>query len=129
MQLGDFAGWMIGLVGLAAFLGHLYALYFGFQGGKGVATALGVILAISPLTGALVILSWLLVAVIFRYSSLAALAAALAAPLYLALIHPDPWLITAICVMVLFLYARHYANIQRLLRGTEPRIGEKKPAT
>jgi len=129
MQLGDFAGWMIGLVGLAAFLGHLYPLYFGFHGGKGVATALGVILAISPLTGALVIVSWLLVAAIFRYSSLAALVAALAAPLYLALIHPDLWLITAICVMVLFLYARHYANIQRLLRGTEPRIGEKKPAT
>lgn len=129
MQLapGD-PGWLVGLVGLAAFLGHLYPVYFRFEGGKGVATALGVILAISPLTGALVALTWLLVAAIFRYSSLAALVAALTTPLYIALIVPDPWLVTAICVMVLFLYARHYANIQRLMRGTEPRIGEKKPA-
>jgi acyl phosphate:glycerol-3-phosphate acyltransferase len=128
MQLGYPTGLMLGLVGLAAFLGHLYPLYFGFQGGKGVATALGVILAISPLTGALVILTWVLVAAIFRYSSLAALIAALAAPVYLALIRPEPWLVTVICVLVLFLYARHYGNIQRLLTGTEPRIGQKKPA-
>jgi acyl phosphate:glycerol-3-phosphate acyltransferase len=128
MQLGYPPGLMVGLVGLAAFLGHLYPLYFGFQGGKGVATALGVILAISPLTGALVILTWVLVAAIFRYSSLAALIAALAAPVYLALIQPEPWLVTVICVLVLFLYARHYGNIQRLLTGTEPRIGQKKPA-
>jgi len=129
MQLtpGD-PGWMVGLVGLAAFLGHLYPVYFRFEGGKGVATALGVILAISPLTGALVVLTWLLVAAIFRYSSLAALVAALATPLYIALIEPDPWLVTAICAMVVFLYVRHYANIQRLMRGTEPRIGAKKPA-
>jgi acyl phosphate:glycerol-3-phosphate acyltransferase len=128
MQLGFYPGWMIGLVGLAAFLGHLYPLYFGFKGGKGVATALGVILAISPLTALLVIATWLLVAVILRYSSLAALVAALAAPIYLAFVYPDPWLVTALCVMTLFLYARHYGNIQRLLQGTEPRIGQKKPA-
>jgi acyl phosphate:glycerol-3-phosphate acyltransferase len=128
MQLGYPPGLMLGLVGLAAFLGHLYPLYFGFQGGKGVATALGVILAISPLTGALVILTWALVAAIFRYSSLAALIAALAAPVYLALIQPEPWLVTVICVLVVVLYARHYGNIQRLLTGTEPRIGQKKPA-
>lgn len=129
MQLGDVPGWMIGLVGLAAFLGHLYPVFFNFQGGKGVATALGVILALSPLTGLIVILTWLLVAAIFRYSSLAALVAALAAPVYLALIQPDAWLVTAICGMTLFLYARHYPNIQRLLQGTEPRIGSKKSAT
>ncbi|MBS0001609.1 MAG: glycerol-3-phosphate acyltransferase, partial [Thioalkalivibrio sp.] len=124
----DEPGWMVGLVGLAAFLGHLYPLYFRFRGGKGVATALGVILAINPLTGALVVLTWLLVAAIFRYSSLAALVAALATPVYVALIQPDPWLVTAICVMVAFLYVRHYDNIQRLMQGTEPRIGKKRPA-
>lgn len=124
----DESGWMIGLVGLAAFLGHLYPLYFRFRGGKGVATALGVILAVSPLTGALVVLTWLLAAAIFRYSSLAALVAALATPIYVALIQPDPWLVTAICVMVALLYVRHRDNIQRLMQGTEPRIGKKRPA-
>ncbi len=128
VQLGYFPAWMVALIGLAAFLGHLYPVFFGFKGGKGVATALGVILAISPLTGLLVILTWLVVAATLRYSSLAALVAALAAPVYLALVDPDPWLVTTLCVMALFLYWRHYGNIQRLLNGTEPRIGGKKPA-
>ncbi|AGA31900.1 Acyl-phosphate:glycerol-3-phosphate O-acyltransferase PlsY [Thioalkalivibrio nitratireducens DSM 14787] len=128
LQSVHFPAWMVGLIALAAFLGHLYPVFFGFRGGKGVATALGVILAIHPLTGLLVLATWLLVAVIVRYSSLAALVAALAAPIYLALWHPEPWLIAAVGVMVLFLYLRHSTNIQRLLQGTEPRIGEKKPA-
>ena len=131
MQLGTFPGWMIALVGLAAFLGHLYPVYFGFKGGKGVATALGVILALNPLTGLLVILAWLVAAFTLRYSSLAALLAALAAPvlLYAMQTHagqPDPWLVAAVAAMTLLLYARHRTNIQRLIQGTEPRIGEKK---
>ncbi len=126
MQLGYYPSWMVGLIGLAAFLGHLYPVYFGFKGGKGVATGLGVLLGLNPLLGLLVILTWLLVAAISRYSSLAALVAVLAAPVILGLLAPDPWLIATLCVMALFLYARHYSNIQRLLRGTEPRIGQKK---
>lgn len=126
VQLGHFPAWVVALIGLAAFLGHLYPVFFGFKGGKGVATALGVILAISPLTGLLVILTWLLVAAILRYSSLAALVAALVAPVYLALVDPQPWLVAALCVMAALLYWRHYGNIQRLLAGTEPRIGKKK---
>jgi acyl phosphate:glycerol-3-phosphate acyltransferase len=132
MQLGYYSGWMVGLIGLAAFLGHLYPLYFGFKGGKGVATALGVVLALSPLTGVLVVVTWLLIAVVLRYSSLAALVAALAAPFYLYFVEaytgrPDVWPVAAVAVMTLFLYARHRQNIQRLLQGTEPRIGQKKP--
>lgn len=128
VQLGALPAWIIALIALAAFLGHLYPVFFGFKGGKGVATALGVILAISPLTGLLVILTWLLVAVTLRYSSLAALVAALVAPVYLAFVDPEPWLVAALCVMAMFLYWRHYGNIQRLLNGTEPRIGRKKTA-
>jgi len=134
MQLGTFPGWMVALVGLAAFLGHLYPVYFGFRGGKGVATALGVILALSPLTGLLVILTWLAVALTLRYSSLAALLAALAAPVLLYAVQayggqPDPWLVAAVAAMTLLLYARHRTNIQRLIEGTEPRIGQKGRAS
>ena len=134
MQLGTFPGWMVALVGLAAFLGHLYPVYFGFRGGKGVATALGVILALSPLTGLLVILTWLAVALTLRYSSLAALLAALAAPVLLYAVQayggqPDPWLVAAVAAMTLLLFARHRSNIQRLIEGTEPRIGQKGRAS
>lgn len=131
MQLGDFPGWMVALVGLAAFLGHLYPVYFRFKGGKGVATALGVILALSPLTGLLVILTWLIAAFTLRYSSLAALLAALAAPVLLYAVQTysgqqDPWSVAAVVAMTVLLYARHHANIRRLIQGTESRIGEKK---
>jgi len=134
MQLGTSPGWMVALVGLAAFLGHLYPVYFGFKGGKGVATALGVILALNPLTGLLVILTWLVAAFTLRYSSLAALLAALAAPvlLYAVQAHggqPDPWWVAAVAAMTLLLYARHRTNIQRLIEGTEPRIGQKGRAS
>jgi glycerol-3-phosphate acyltransferase PlsY len=134
LQLGDVPGWAVALVGLAAFLGHLYPVYYGFKGGKGVATALGVILALSPLTGLLVILTWLVAAVTLRYSSLAALLAALLAPVLLYAVQTyagqqDPWSVAAVVIMTLLLYARHRANIQRLLEGTEPRIGRKNPAS
>ncbi len=126
LQLDLFPGWAVGLVGLAAFLGHLFPAFYQFRGGKGVATALGVILALHPLTGALTVLTWLLVAAIGRYSSLAALVAAALAPIYLVLFGIDPWIVTAVAAMAVLLFIRHDSNIRRLMRGEEPKIGRKK---
>ncbi len=126
LQLDLFPGWAVGLVGLAAFLGHLFPAFYQFRGGKGVATALGVILALHPLSGALTVLTWLLVAAIGRYSSLAALVAAALAPIYLVLFGIDPWIVTAVAAMAVLLFIRHDSNIRRLMRGEEPKIGRKK---
>ena len=112
-------------VGLAAFVGHLWPVFFRFQGGKGVATAAGVLLALNPLLGAATLATWLLVALVFRYSSLASLAAAAAAPFYQALIWGVEPGIVAIVGMSLLLVWRHEANIRKLLAGTESRIGQK----
>jgi glycerol-3-phosphate acyltransferase PlsY len=107
-------------VGVAAFLGHLYPVFHRFQGGKGVATAAGVLLALDWRIGA-----WLIIALFLRYSSLAALVAALFAPLATAfLLGWQNALVVA--VMSAFLVWRHKANISRLLAGTEPRLGAKK---
>ncbi|MDR2851744.1 MAG: glycerol-3-phosphate 1-O-acyltransferase PlsY [Burkholderiaceae bacterium] len=120
------------LAGLAAFIGHLYPVFFRFQGGKGVATAAGALLGISWALGVMVALVWLAVAVALRYSSLAALVAAVFAPvLYLVVIegavhwsiHDTP--LMAISAMSLLLFWRHRANIVRLWEGVEPRIGQK----
>jgi glycerol-3-phosphate acyltransferase PlsY len=112
-------------VGLAAFLGHLYPLFHRFQGGKGVATAAGVLLALDWRIGAGTIATWLLIAFFLRYSSLAALVAALFAPLATAfLLGWQSALVVG--VMSAFLVWRHRANIARLLAGTEPRLGAKK---
>ena len=112
-------------VGLAAFLGHLYPLFHRFQGGKGVATAAGVLLALDWRIGAGTIATWLLIAFFLRYSSLAALVAALFAPLATAfLLGWQSALVVG--VMSAFLVWRHRANISRLLAGTEPRLGAKK---
>jgi glycerol-3-phosphate acyltransferase PlsY len=112
-------------VGLAAFLGHLYPLFHRFQGGKGVATAAGVLLALDWRIGVGTIATWLLIAFFLRYSSLAALVAALFAPLATAyLLGWQSALVVA--VMSAFLVWRHRANIARLLAGTEPRLGAKK---
>jgi glycerol-3-phosphate acyltransferase PlsY len=128
-------GWgelAIGLVGLAAFLGHLWPVFFRFQGGKGVATAAGVLLAINPWLGAATLGSWLLIAVFFRYSSLAALVAAVFAPVYQAMVWQIGPMTGAIAVMGALLIWRHRANIRKLLNGTESRLGQKaapdKPA-
>ena len=110
------------LAGLAAFLGHLYPLYLGFRGGKGVATFLGVTLAAAWPVGLACCATWLLVAALFRISSLAALAAALASPLY-AWLWAGPDMIALSSVLALFILIRHRANIERLIRGEEPRIG------
>jgi glycerol-3-phosphate acyltransferase PlsY len=115
---------ILALAGLAAFVGHLWPVFFGFHGGKGVATALGVWLALNPWVGLLLIVTWLAAAVLFRYSSLAALAAAVAAPLYVYLLMPPPAYFAMMVAMSALLVFRHRANIRRLLAGTETKIGK-----
>jgi glycerol-3-phosphate acyltransferase PlsY len=117
---------MVAAVGLAAFLGHLYPVFFGFKGGKGVATALGVLSGFSGWVGLSVLVTWILMAVVFRYSSLSALTAALLAPVYVWFILKSPVLAGAALAMALLLVSRHRANIERLLKGEESRIGSKK---
>jgi len=117
----------IALVALAAFVGHLFPVFHRFEGGKGVATAAGVLLALHPLLGLGTLVTWLLIAFFFRYSSLAALVAAVFAPLwYLFLFGPDP-IAAAVAIMSMLLVWRHAGNIQNLLSGKEGRIGQKKP--
>ena len=118
-------------VGLAAFLGHLFPVFFRFQGGKGVATALGVLLAFNWILGLAVAASWLIVAFFFRYSSLASLVAAVFAPVYYLFGDGVVWrlnkpMMLAMCVMTFLLIWRHALNISRLVKGTESRLGGKK---
>lgn len=115
-------------VGLAAFVGHLWPVFFRFQGGKGVATAAGVLLAFNPLLGAATLLTWVIVAAFFRYSSLAALVAAAFAPFYQALIWGVEPSLLALVAMSLLLVWRHEGNIRKLLAGTESRLGQKAAA-
>ena len=114
---------MVALVGLAAFLGHLFPVFFGFRGGKGVATALGALLGLEPLLGAAVLATWLAVAGVTRYSSLAALVASVLAPGYAWVLSGDRGLVGAVAVMAVLLVWRHRANVRRLLAGEEGRIG------
>jgi glycerol-3-phosphate acyltransferase PlsY len=107
---------------LAAFLGHLYPVFFGFQGGKGVATALGVIYGLYWPVGLLTTAAWLVMALVFRYSSLAALTAMLLTPAGFAWLWPEPAVIAAMLVMTILLYWRHRSNIANLLNGREGRI-------
>jgi glycerol-3-phosphate acyltransferase PlsY len=113
------------LVGLAAFLGHLWPVFFGFKGGKGVATAAGVLLAVNPLLGAATLATWLIVAYFTRYSSLAAIVASVFAPFYQMLIWGMGPVVLTAGLMGLLLIWRHEANIRKLLNGTESRIGQK----
>lgn len=116
---------LIAMVFLAVFLGHLFPLFLKFKGGKGVATALGVLLALNGWLGLAVLATWLLVAVVFRLSSLAALVAAAGAPIYAyALGMPREWVLACV-VMTILLIWRHKSNIQNLLAGKESRIGKK----
>jgi glycerol-3-phosphate acyltransferase PlsY len=114
--------------GLAAFVGHLWPVFFRFQGGKGVATAAGVLMALNPWLGVATLASWLIIAAFFRYSSLASLVAAVFAPFYQALIWGPDTAIVAIIAMSLLLVWRHEGNIRKLLAGTESRIGQKAAA-
>ena len=121
---------VVALAGLASFLGHLYPVFFRFQGGKGVATAAGVLLALNPWVGLASLGTWLVVAIATRYSSLAALVTALLAPAYVYLLHGDSQVVIAVAVMSVLLIWRHRANISKLLNGTESKLGSKakKPA-
>lgn len=118
--------WLVSLVALAVFLGHLFPIFLRFQGGKGVATALGVLLAISGWLSLAVLATWLLMAVVFRYSSLSALVAAMAAPVYAMLLGLQPQLVLASALMSLLLIWRHKSNIINLMTGKEFKIGKKK---
>lgn len=116
------------LVGLAAFIGHLWPVFFRFQGGKGVATAAGVIFALNPLLGVATLATWLIIAWFTRYSSLAAIVAAAFAPMYQLLIWEAGPIALALIIMGLLLVWRHQANIKKLLAGTESRLGQKAGA-
>ena len=124
------AGGTIAAVAMAAFLGHLFPVFFKFKGGKGVATAIGASFGIHPLLGVATGLTWLIIAYFFRYSSLAALVAAVFTPVYYLLCdgvawHSEPAVAMALGLIAGLLLWRHKANIARLLSGTEPRIGKK----
>lgn len=115
----------LGYIALAAFLGHLYPVFFGFKGGKGVATGIGGLFALNAMIGLLALITWLIVVAIFRYSSLGAIVAAILIPVYnifLGNIHNE----LALLIMLLFLLWRHRGNLQRLREGTESKVGRKK---
>ena len=116
---------VLAIVALAVFLGHLYPVFFEFKGGKGVATALGVLLGIDWLAGLSCLVIWILTAFISRISSLSALVAALAAPLMVAYFTRSTELVLATTVMTAFLFWRHRGNIAKLLTGHESKIGQK----
>jgi len=118
--------WVVSATALAVFFGHLYPIYHGFKGGKGVATALGVMLAISPLLGLATLVTWILVFAISRYSSLGAIVAAALAPVFAWLLLPYKDYVITVLIMAAFLIWRHRSNIQKLLAGTESGFGKKK---
>ena len=127
-QLQSRFGWgemTLGFVGLTAFLGHLWPVFFRFQGGKGVATAVGVLFALVPVTALITVGLWLLLAYTTRYSSLAAIVAALFAPFCQLLVFGASPAVLAITVMGLLLVWRHEGNIRKLMAGTESKIGQK----
>ena len=116
---------LLGLVTIAVFLGHLYPIFHGFKGGKGVATAAGILFAISWVLGLATLGTWLIVAFFMRYSSLAALSAATFAPLYFTFLFGLQAMGLAILVMSLLLIYRHRSNIRNLMNGTETRLAKK----
>jgi len=119
------------IAGAAAFIGHLFPVWLKFKGGKGMATALGTLLALNWEVGVLCCLTWLLVALVFRYSSLSALLSIAMSPVYAWFlgttpeVWPQVYLSLALAILV---WIRHHENIRRLLKGQEPKIGRKKPA-
>ncbi|HEX9173082.1 MAG TPA: glycerol-3-phosphate 1-O-acyltransferase PlsY [Telluria sp.] len=118
----------IALVAIAVFIGHLWPVFFRFEGGKGVATALGVLLGINVWLGLATLVTWVVVAYAFRYSSLAALVAAVFAPFYYGLLFGADEIFFAVLVMSVLLLVRHGKNIANLLAGKESRIGSKSAA-
>ena len=129
--LGPKYGFLDGLVGavaLAVFFGHLYPVFLRFKGGKGVATAAGVLLALDPALGLITLGIWLTIAFTLRYSSLAALVAAAAAPVTAFLFWGGGTLLLVVGIIAMVLIVKHWANLQRLMAGTEPKIGAGKKA-
>lgn len=118
----------IAMAGVAAFIGHVYPVFLKFKGGKGVATALGVLAGWSGALALVTIIAWALTAALMRYSSLASLVAAMVAPIAAGYLVGSIHITTAAAVMSALLIWRHRGNIQRLLNGTEPRIGSKNSA-
>lgn len=114
-------GIYLALVALAAFLGHLYPVFFKFQGGKGVATFLGTMFALSIPVGIAFVITWLIIAVLFRYSSLAAIIASIITPLYAFIFHHYDYIIPIIAMDLLIIW-KHRSNIKRLRFGTESKI-------
>ncbi len=115
---------LLGVIAIAACLGHIYPIFFHFKGGKGVATAMGAIAPLGLSLTAMIIATWLVVAVVFRFSSLAAIVSALLAPFYTWLISPQYTLpVAMLCCLILF---RHQENIKRLWQGNEPKISSGK---
>lgn len=122
LALGDV---QVALIALAVFLGHLFPVFLKFKGGKGVATALGVLLALNAWLGLAALATWLLIALVFRLSSLAALTAAFLAPIYAMLLGlPRTWAAASVAMSLLLIW-RHKRNIRNLLTGQESRIGKK----
>ena len=121
----------VAMVGLAAFVGHLVPVFFKFQGGKGVATAFGVLFGVSWVLGLATGATWLIIAYFFRYSSLASLVSAVFAPVYYVFGGGMAWYmekgqLLALCIMSMLLIYRHAENISRLVKGNESRLGAKK---
>lgn len=125
-QQAGFSDLVVGLVALAVFAGHLFPVFLKFKGGKGVATAAGVLLALDPLLGLAVLGTWIFVAFAFRYSSLAAVLAATLAPLFQVMMHGANGQTLIVGVLSLALIGKHWQNLQRLMAGQESKIGSKK---
>ena len=118
--------WVLCAVIIAVFLGHLFPLFHSFRGGKGVATACGILFGINFFLGLATLSTWLIVAFFTRYSSLAAIAAALFAPLYYIFLFGFHPVVLALVIMCVLLIWRHRSNIQNLINGSETHIGRKK---
>jgi glycerol-3-phosphate acyltransferase PlsY len=118
--------WVLSCVVIAVFLGHLFPIFHGFKGGKGVATACGILFGINWILGAATLSTWIIVAMFMRYSSLAALAAAVFGPIYFVFLFGFQPMGLALLVVCSLLIWRHRSNIQNLMNGTESRIGSKK---
>jgi glycerol-3-phosphate acyltransferase PlsY len=122
------AGLLAALAGGSAFFGHLFPVWLGFRGGKGVATFFGVMIAVAWPVGLMAGATWIALAILLRWSSLAALAAAALAPLYALAMHAGAPVVTLAVGMAVVIFVRHHENIARLLKGEEPKIGARKSA-
>ncbi len=116
---------ILAFMGLAAFLGHLYPVFFGFEGGKGIATFIGVIFGFAWQVGAVFMITWFIIAKLFKFSSLAALVGSLVSILAVSFFLPLPYYLIVMVIMVILIFWRHKANIEKLMAGTESKIGEK----